>query len=68
MWAWLIECGQGCTQRCGVLQDCCTPQTIQREMSQIELQYEEMEEIGREVEQNLRDAEGSLCKGDVLIQ
>ena len=34
-------------------------QSIQREMSQIELQYEELEEIAREVEQNLRDSEGS---------
>ena len=38
-------------------------QAIQREMSQIELQYDEMEEIGREVEQNLRDAEGSQHTG-----
>ena len=29
-------------------------------MSQIELQYEELEEIAREIEQNLRDAEGSM--------
>lgn len=34
-------------------------QSIQREMSQIELQYEELEDIAREIEQNLRDAEGS---------
>ena len=34
-------------------------QTIQRETSQIELQYEELEEIARDVEQGLRDAEGS---------
>ena len=34
-------------------------QSIQREMSQIELQYEELEVYSREVEQNLRDAEGS---------
>ena len=34
-------------------------QEIQREMSQIELQYDELEDIAREIEQNLRDAEGS---------
>ena len=34
-------------------------QSIQREMSQIELQYEELEEVSRDVEQNLRDSEGS---------
>ncbi len=34
-------------------------QSIQREMSQIELQYEELEEIARNVEQNLRDSEES---------
>ena len=35
-------------------------QSIQREMRQIELQYEELEEIAREIEMNVRDAEGSM--------
>ena len=35
-------------------------QSIQREMRQIEFQFEELEKIGREIEQNLRDAEGSM--------
>ncbi len=31
----------------------------QREMSQLERQYEELEEVGREIEQALRDANES---------
>lgn len=34
-------------------------QSTQREMSQLERQYEEFEEYGREIEQQLRDSEGS---------
>ena len=34
-------------------------QLIQREMSQLDRQYEELEEVGRNIEQCMRDAEGS---------
>ena len=34
-------------------------QCIQREMSQLELQNQELDEVARDVEQSLRDAEGS---------
>lgn len=34
-------------------------QLIQREMSQLDRQYEELEEVGRNIEQCLRDADGS---------
>ena len=34
-------------------------QLIQREMGQLERQYEELEEVGRQIEQCLRDTEGS---------
>ena len=33
---------------------------IQREMSQLDQQYDEMEEYGRQIEQALRDAEESM--------
>ena len=36
-------------------------QQIQREMSQLEWQYDELEEVGRDIEQALRDAEESKC-------
>ena len=35
-------------------------QLIQREMSQLDQQYDEMEEYGRQIEQALRDAEESM--------
>ena len=38
-------------------------QLIQREMSQLERQYEELEEVGRHIEQALRDAEDSEFGG-----
>ena len=43
-------------------------QLIQREMSQLERQYEELEEVGRHIEQCLRDADnsalGCVCMGE----
>ena len=38
-------------------------QLIQREMSQLERQYEELEEVGRHIEQCLRDADNSEEEG-----
>jgi len=38
-------------------------QLIQREMSQLERQYEELEDVGRQIEQCLRDADNSEEEG-----
>ena len=37
-------------------------QYTQREMSQLERQHEEMEEYGRQIEQELRDTEGRIFR------